>query len=341
MSSLPPAVRWAITWSGLISSTSCGRSISEARMAPSPSFFRVSVTESRLWTLKTTPFRFNSRSTTSSCTPSSDEYSWPAPSASTSIIRGFNKLFCMKCPFQYPRLVTPIRLMALVKTPTRASGRGCYKLLLTRIQLDDQRFVDVVGDFVTFWQGLESAFHFLGINRHPARHTNLLSQRQRFQDTHLLLRLFAHGDDVADLDSVGGDVDDLAVDGERFVRHQLTRFSAGRAEAHAVSDVVQTRFQQLQQRFAGVAFTTVGFSEVAAELAFQDAVHAFDFLLFAQLVAVVRGAGAGFNAVLAWFDVQFALRVQRATGALQEQVSAFTTGKFCFRSDITCHDASF
>src|SRR5471032_2708951 len=69
MSSFPPAVRWAITWSGLISSTSCGRSISEARMAPSPSFFRVSVTESRLWTLKTTPFRFSSRSTTSSCTP--------------------------------------------------------------------------------------------------------------------------------------------------------------------------------------------------------------------------------------------------------------------------------
>src|SRR5471032_1999525 len=197
----------------------------------------------------------------------------------------------MKCPFQYPRLVTPIRLMALVKTPTRLSGREYYRLLLTRIQLDDQRFVDVVSDFVTFWQGLESTFHFLGINRHPARHANLFSQRQRFNDTYLLFRFFTNSNDVADFNCVRSDVDHLAVHGERFVRYQLTRFSAGRAEAHAVGDVVQAGFQQLQQGFAGVAFATVGFSEVATELTFQHAVHTFHFLLFAQLVAVVRGAG--------------------------------------------------
>ena len=39
------------------------------------------------------------------------------PNISTSIIRGLNRLFCMICPFQYPRLVTPIRLMAKRKKP--------------------------------------------------------------------------------------------------------------------------------------------------------------------------------------------------------------------------------
>ncbi|MNS85739.1 hypothetical protein D3C72_1196130 [compost metagenome] len=169
----------------------------------------------------------------------------------------------------------------------------------------------------------------------------MFSQRQCFNDTHLLFRFFTNSNDVANFDCVRSDVHNDTVHGERFVADQLTRFSAGRAKAHAVANVVQTRFQQLQQRFAGVAFTTVCFSEVAAELTFQHAVHALDFLLFAQLVTVVRGAGAGFDTVLAWLDVQFALAVQRATCALQEQVCTFTAGKFCFRSDITCHDTSF
>src|SRR5690606_13136837 len=124
-----------------------------------------------------------------------------------------------------------------------------------------------------------------------AREADLFGQRQRFSDTHLLLGFFAHSDHVAGLDLVRSDVHDLTVHGEGLVAHQLTRFRAGRTEAHAVGDVVETRFQQLQQGFAGVALAARRFSEVAAELAFQDAVHALDLLLFTQLVAVVRGAG--------------------------------------------------
>src|SRR5450830_1157425 len=214
-------------------------------------------------------------------------------------------------------------------------------LLLTRIQFDDQCFVDVVGDLVTLWEGAEGAFHLLGINRHPAWHTDLFSQRQRFDDTHLLLGLFTDSDDVAGLDRVGRDVDDVAVHGERFVADQLARFGAGRAEAHAVANVVETGFQQTQQGLTGVALAARSFSEVAAELTLEYAVHALDFLLFAQLVTVVRGAGAGFDTVLAWLDVQFAFRIEGAACALEEQVRTFTAGQFCFWSDITCHNNSF
>jgi hypothetical protein len=82
----------------------------------------------------------------------------------------------------------------------------------------------------------------------------------------LLLGLLAHGDHVTGLDQVRRDVDRLAVHRDRLVRHQLARFGAGGAEAHAVDDVVQTRLQQEQQVGAGVALAAVGFSEVAAEL---------------------------------------------------------------------------
>ena len=76
----------------------------------------------------------------------------------------------------------------------------------------------------------------------------------------------------------------------RAVRDQLARFGAGRAEAHAVDDVVEARLEQHQQVRAGVALAALGFGEVAAELALEDAVHALDLLLLAQLDAVVGRA---------------------------------------------------
>src|SRR5450830_389908 len=225
--------------------------------------------------------------------------------------------------------------------PTERWAQGKSGYGLTRIQFDDQRFVDVVSDFVTVRGSLVSAFELLRIDGNPRWETGLLSQRQRFSDTHLLLGLFANGNNVACLDLVRSDVHDDTVNSQRLVGHQLTRFSASRAEAHTINDVVQTRFQQLQQCFAGVALATVRFSEVATELALEHAVDTLDLLLFAQLVAVVRSASTRSATVLTWLGIQFALGIQRAACALQEQVGAFAAGKFCFWSDITCHGISF
>jgi hypothetical protein len=121
-----------------------------------------------------------------------------------------------------------------------------------------------------------------------------------------------------------GIVDRLAVDGDRLVRHQLARLGAGRAEAHAVHHVVQAGLEDEQQVGAGVATAAVGFGEVLAELALQDAVHPLDLLLLAQLQAVIGRALAGSAAVLAGLGVELGLVRDRATGALEEQVRAFT-----------------
>ena len=84
------------------------------------------------------------------------------------------------------------------------------------------------------------------------------------------------------------------------------------------------RLQDEQQVGAGVALAAVGFLEVAAELALQDAVHALDLLLLAQLQAEIRRALARGAAVLAGLGVELGLVRQRAAGALEEQVRAFT-----------------
>src|SRR5207237_246228 len=88
----------------------------------------------------------------------------------------------------------------------------------------------------------------------------------RVGDSQLLLRLLADGDRVARLDGVRGDIDDLAVDRDRTVRDELARLGAGRAEAHAVADVVEPRLEQAEQVGAGVALPALGF-RVCASLA--------------------------------------------------------------------------
>jgi len=118
------------------------------------------------------------------------------------------------------------------------------------------------------------------------------------------------------------------------VRDQLTGSRTGHSEAHAVDDVVQTGFQQLQQVLAGVALLGRGLLVVVAELTLQQTVDTLDLLLFTQLGSVVgQLALAGSGAVLAGLLLQLALGVQRTGRALQGEVGAFATGELTGRTD--------
>src|ERR1700744_4263979 len=131
-------------------------------------------------------------------------FAWLSPSDSTAMILGFNKLVCIGFPFQYPRLVTPIRLTGNnLKENSRdaplrnAIGVPRPLIRLARIQFDDQAFVDIASDVAAFRHLLERALELFRVDSDPARQTPLLSQRQCFENARLLLRLFAHRDHVA------------------------------------------------------------------------------------------------------------------------------------------------
>src|SRR5690606_34349912 len=101
--------------------------------------------------------------------------------------------------------------------------------------------------------------------------------------------------------------------------------------------VVEARLEQLQQVLAGVAAAAFGLLEIAAELPLEDAVHALDLLLLAQLQSVVGRTRPRRAAVLAGLAVELALRIEPAARALQEEIGAFAAGKLGLRSGIACH----
>src|SRR5690606_10555119 len=141
---------------------------------------------------------------------------------------------------------------------------------------------------------------------------------------------------IAHLHLVGRNVDRFAIYQDCLVRHELTRLCTRGTEAHAVGNVVQAAFEQLQQVFAGRALATGSFLVVAAELLLEDAVKATYFLLLAQLHAVVRQAATTL-AVLAGRGFNLALGVDGTHTAGQEQVGSFAAGKLTSRSSVSCH----
>src|SRR5256885_878930 len=110
----------------------------------------------------------------------------------------------MQTSSQYPRLVTPVRLVKHPSAMPRGWGtvlQKCRCAELTRVQLNDQGFVDVCTELVAVRRLLERAFSLVGRHFHPCGETDLTSQLQGFDDTSLLLGLFTHGDHVTHLRS--------------------------------------------------------------------------------------------------------------------------------------------
>ncbi len=107
--------------------------------------------------------------------------------ASTSIWRGFNNgVLAIKFLSQYPRHVTPIRLLGRHKEGLCDDGQiaaltspgpnGPNSPQLAGIQFDDQTLIDVRSDFVALGKLLEGAFQFGRIDGYPRGHAALLRE---------------------------------------------------------------------------------------------------------------------------------------------------------------------
>src|SRR6185437_12172283 len=230
-----------------------------------------------------------------------------------------------------------VRFASLASFRQTAETRRLRRLL--RIQLDDQRFVDVAGQVAAIRQGLEHARRVLRVELDPARpQIHALGNLHGFLHAQLLLRIFGELDLVTGAHHVRRHVDLLAVDHHRFVRDELARLRAGHRKAHAIHDVVEARFQQAQQVFTGVALQLGSLLVVVAELALEHAIDALDLLLLAQLHGIVgRTRTLGRDAMLAGLVVELAFGVDRARRALQRQVGAFATGQLAGGTNVTCH----
>ena len=131
-----------------------------------------------------------------------------------------------------------------------------------------------------------------------------------------------------------------AIDREVAVADQLAGLGAAGGEAHPEHDVVQTDLEQAQQVLAGHARPVLRGLEVAPELALQDAVHAPDLLLLAQLHAVLGDLPAA-HGVLSWRGgpaLEAAL-LGIAAAALEEELHALPTAEAADGSVVASHGA--
>ena len=124
---------------------------------------------------------------------------------------------------------------------------------LLRVQLDHQAFVDVLAEFGAVGRALERAGR--SSRRPRPRRGSRPSRRARATP---VMRSWLFAFSVAATTSpaftrADGMFKQLAVHRDRAVADELARFGARRAEAHAVDDVVEPRFEQLQQVLAGRA----------------------------------------------------------------------------------------
>src|SRR5688572_8290714 len=209
--------------------------------------------------------------------------------------------------------------------------------LLLRVKLDDQVFVDVRQDFVPSRHRLEHATELRAVHVHPLGQTYLRGDLHRTLDAQLLLGLLAHGDHVTGLALVRRDRDHAVVHGDGLVRHQLARFRARGGEAHAIRHVVETALEQLQQVFTRGAGAARRFDVVVGELAFEDPIHAAQFLFFTQLQAVVGQALLALALDAARRHLELALALERLDAALQEKIGAFATREFALWTGVLCH----
>jgi hypothetical protein len=71
------------------------------------------------------------------------------------------------------------------------------------------------------------------------------------------------------------------------VPYQLARFFFSTGETHALDNIVEPSFQELQKVVARDAFHPLGLFEITTELSFENAIDTLDLLFFPELQAIL------------------------------------------------------
>ena len=140
---------------------------------------------------------------------------------------------------------------------------------LPRIQLDDQLFVDDGLHFLAGGNVGDFAFERVAIDGQPVGDGDDLGQVEVADDELTRFWFVFDRDLVTGLNVVGRDVDGAAVHDHVPVGHELSRGAAGIGKAEPENDVVDPRFEKLEQRLAGHAALAQRVLENAAELTLE------------------------------------------------------------------------
>src|SRR3954466_12442571 len=215
------------------------------------------------------------------------------------------------------------------------------RVVLLRVQLDDQLLLDRGVDDLPGREVVHEDAHPVGDAPQPRRHGPAAGLGAGDDERRHLHARRTHLDDVVLADEERRDVDLLAVDQEVAVLDELARHVTAVREAGAVDDVVEPTLEQLEKVLAGLAGTPVGFLVVTAELLLEHAVDAGALLLLPLLQEVlgVLGATAAVLTRRVGTDLDRALR-GLALAALEEQLHLLAAATLAVRAGVPSHEFS-
>src|SRR5512137_3147792 len=156
-----------------------------------------------------------------------------------------------------------------------------------RVELDDQLLLDRHGDVLAGRRGLHRSLEPRLVQLQPGRHAAPVHRLDGLGDAGHLLAALAHVDDVAGAQLVRGDGHLPPVDAEVPVLDELPRLVPAVGEAEAEHRVVEPELEAAEQVLTGAALGRGGAREGVTEAGLEQAVHALDLLLLAQLHAVL------------------------------------------------------
>ena len=113
------------------------------------------------------------------------------------------------------------------------------------------------------------------------------------------LGFFTYAYNVAGINCIGCDVDNLTVDHDVAVKHELTGSCTGRSDAETIDYIVETAFEKLEKDFTCDTLRTRSFVEEVVELLLKHAVGVFSFLLLTELDTILGSFPSLVESVLA------------------------------------------
>src|SRR5512132_558319 len=209
-------------------------------------------------------------------------------------------------------------------------------LLLLRVELDDERFLDGRVDLRALRELQDLARQRLVVGLEPGRDRG--GEVGCVADDLLRGAALCDCDHVVGANQVTGDVDSAAVDLEMAVAHELPRLGARGCEPEAVDDDVEPPLEHTQELLTCDPGAFGGLRVVGAELVREQAVVAARLLLLTKLEQVLGLLDAAASVLTRRITAALdrALLGQAAL-ALEEELHALATALLALRRPVPCH----
>src|SRR5438132_6777356 len=207
---------------------------------------------------------------------------------------------------------------------------------LARVQLDDQLLVDDRLHFFARRDMRDFSFERVAIDGQPIWHRHDLGKIEIAQCELPRFWFIFDRDLVAGFNVEGSDIDVATIDLDMAVGNQLASGVARVRQTQTVNHIVEPRFEQLEQGFAGHTSLAQRVLENSAKLPLKKTILVTKLLLFAQRDRVIRLLPA--RAFRSVHPRRIILPLERLRWS--KNLDAVTAADLCFRSGISAHERS-